>query len=191
MQISRLELSLLRLSDGIASKADMERLSQHLDEQQLNAWRQVPGLVSRCIRESTDDPIDVSESVMQSLLAESREAGNTLTALNKDALMNVLTDSHIPDLSEQILSRLGINDVDDAEEVSGGEAIPEDDWSYNGILNAMLTDGSLEQTALTDSIMTRLGLDDATGSEGVDSDRALLKAIESELNHASESVSTS
>ena len=55
MQISRLELSLLRLSDGIASRADLERLSQHFDEQQLDAWRQVSSVVSRTVRETSID----------------------------------------------------------------------------------------------------------------------------------------
>ena len=57
MQISRLELSLLRLSDGIASKADLDRLSQHFDEEQLSAWRQVSSVVSRTIENHSLNPL--------------------------------------------------------------------------------------------------------------------------------------
>ena len=66
------------------------------------------------------------------------------------------------------------------------ESLSAEDWSYNGLLNAVLTDQSFEQDSLTDSIMSRLNLDEGVSKDSV-TDTALLKALESELNQSLES----
>lgn len=203
MQISRLELSLLRLSDGIASKADLDRLSQHFDEEQLHAWRQVSGVVSRSIRTQIDS-IDVSESVMQSLQTEE---GAALTSFDRALFRRAISDNHIPDLSERVLSRLSVTErdladvlnqeessLDPTETTDSTNAMPVDDWSYNELLSSVLTDQSIDLDSLTDSIMSNLTSDVRTDQneaqdndnvdEGFFADRTLMKALESELNRA-------
>ena len=193
MQISRLELSLLRLSDGIASNADLQRLRQHFDETQLNAWRQVSSVTAQSIQPMETVPIDVSESVMQFLHGESADDGRALSSLDRAVLRSVLTDSHTPDLSDQILTSLSVNDsplseqdVDTSKRET--EGMPEE-WSYNGLLTSILVDDSVDQGSLTDSIMSTLNLVDTTVQEDILTDSALLKALENELNQSLETDS--
>ena len=63
-------------------------------------------VVSRTVRETSIDIVDVSESVMQSIQSMESEDGKVFTALNRSIVRRVLTDNYTPDLSEQILSRI-------------------------------------------------------------------------------------
>jgi hypothetical protein len=211
MQISRLELSLLRLSDGIASAADLERLSKHFDEKQLNAWRQVSSVVSRTIQVPHIIPMDVSTLVMQQLQTQTDDEGRGLSAFDRDVLRRALTDTHEPDLAAQVLLRLKLDDTSadtdvqqranldsiektefsDARASSAvhepSESMPAEDWSYNQLLASVLTDDDVNEALLTDRIMDSVYLEARTPQdrqpEDFARDTALLKALESELNH--------
>ena len=116
MKLTRLELSLLRLTDGIASTADIDRLRKHFDADTVDSW----GELSRWIATGVTDPllngdgkntsgrqlsttsqIDVSEKVMErlGLLADHK-------ALDGNIVRSALMDHFVPDVSENIMSKI-------------------------------------------------------------------------------------
>lgn len=128
MKLTRMELSLLRLTDGIASTADIDRLRKHFDADTIDSWRGLsrwiavgvtdPVLVTGDFRNissrsqaSTTSQIDVSEKVMErlGLLADHK-------ALDGNTVRSALMDHSVPDLSENIMSKIlavepGIDDI--------------------------------------------------------------------------------
>ena len=100
------------------------------------------------------------------------EDGNVFTSLSTSVLQRVLTDNHTPDLSEQVLSQLGISERHIDDSASSTESLSEEDWSYNGLLSSVLTDEAMDHDSLTDAIMSRLQLDEGA-EEDVLTDTAL------------------
>ena len=109
MALSRKELALLRIGDGIATPQDRERLSHEHTSDELDAWTRLPSLV----RELLTDPqgnVDVSEAVVQEIHGLDDSLSQSIrTALQDDISIDLateimdtlnLTDSSIPNLSE-------------------------------------------------------------------------------------------
>ena len=101
MKLTRLKLSLLRLTDGIASTADIDRLLKHFDTEVLDSWRELSGWIADGVSDpmlgsgdnlsSVLSKIDVSEQVMEQLglLREHK-------ALDGNVLRSALMDSVVP-----------------------------------------------------------------------------------------------
>jgi len=113
-----MELSLLRLTDGIASAADIDRLRQHFDTETLDSWRELSRWISVGVTDPllgvgefrsassgglslTSSKIDVSEQVMErlGLLADHK-------ALDGNIVRSALMDHSVPDVSGDIMSKI-------------------------------------------------------------------------------------
>ena len=118
MKLTRMELSLLRLTDGIASAADIDRLRQHFDTETLDSWRELSRWISVGVTDPllgvgefrsassgglslTSSKIDVSEQVMErlGLLADHK-------ALDGNIVRSALMDHSVPDVSGDIMSKI-------------------------------------------------------------------------------------
>ncbi len=69
MSLNRLQLSMLRLSDGIASTADIERLKASHTEQEIAGWGSVSSFIKDALM--VEDEIDIADRVLKSLIDES------------------------------------------------------------------------------------------------------------------------
>ena len=127
MQISRSELSLLRLSDGIASAADLERLRKQYSEEELERWKRVCGVVSICLSVPESYRVDVAEQVMDHIYTvQSPEVKMKPLGISSGALAQFLTDGHEIDVTDSVMSKLGLFDealdgVEQEEQVLGVE----------------------------------------------------------------------
>ena len=120
MQISRSELSLLRLSDGIASAADLERLRKQYSEEELERWKRVCGVVSTCLSVPESYRVDVADQVMDHIYTvQSPEVEMKPLGISSGALAQFLTDGHEVDVTDSVMSKLGL--FDEALDVEGVE----------------------------------------------------------------------
>lgn len=178
MKLTRLKLSLLRLTDGIASSADIDRLLKHFDTEVLDSWRELSGWIADGVSDpmltsgdngsSVLSKIDVSEQVMEQLglLREHK-------ALDGKVLRSALMDSVVPDVSDRVMSQiLGVNTG--IEDVAQGTDEPSknvdihvehDELDKNGIIQHGLTgtemplemeDLSSEEWSLSNLLRTAL-----------------------------------
>ena len=120
MQISRSELSLLRLSDGIASAADIERLGQQNTVQELEAWRNVCRVVRTCLAAPEGERVDVADDVLAEIVRSPETTVRIKAAgVEREMLTHFLTDAHEIDVSDNVMRKLGL-----LEPNSVGEIIP-------------------------------------------------------------------
>ena len=101
MALSRKELALLRISDGIASPSDRERLGTEYSSEELDFWMRLPTL----LRDSLFDrqgQVDVAEAVIQ----EIHGVENTLG----QSIRGALQDDAPVDLTAQIMTTLQLED---------------------------------------------------------------------------------
>ena len=127
-------------------------------------------------------------------------------------MLQALTDSHIPDLSEEVLQRLKLYEehvgvhsksqqIDNTSDTYNPEVIsedvdliPEEDWSLATLFKSALLDDSMNPDHLTDRIMESLDLESLRENEIAEmetADVSLLQALESELNTTLDELSAS
>ncbi len=181
-KITRIELSLLRLSDGIASKADKKRLAEHCSSTDLQVWEQLSDRISSALMPTGS--IDIAESTMQRLQAET----STLRQISSNTLRNALSDPRFQhDHGQDSRARLNLTDAvmetvltqaDSSSVVPGSEedlrqpTIDEmtaisaeddnfihnemDDWSFQTGFRSALRDEQGVSKDFTDLIMQRI-----------------------------------
>jgi hypothetical protein len=179
MKLTRLKLSLLRLTDGIASTADIDRLLKHFDTEVLDSWRELSGWIADGVsdpmlgsgdnhgdnhgdnRSSVLSKIDVSEQVMEQLglLREHK-------ALDGKVLRSALMDSVLPDVSDRVMFQIlggntGIEDVAQGTDEPSKNVDIHHGLDQNGIIQHGLTgtemeDLSSEEWSLSNLLRTAL-----------------------------------
>ena len=203
MQISRIELSLLRLSDGIASAADEERLRQSFTEAELRSWKQVSRLTSACLQPAREENIDVSEAVMERIQQSAAEmdASASMTSLPSGLLKTALKDGASPNLTDSIMDLLQSSEprqgksesviVPDKSTNVSIVSSAEDPWSHSEDLQSMLLYGSGDASLVADAVMEHLQLEEAVlhtavleelSSHSVDTSDADVPLEEASLN---------
>ena len=144
MSLNRIELSLLRLSDGIATDADKRRLSDHYTEDYLHQWSSISSHLQDVF--TSDDEVDIVERVFQTLITEELIKP---TASIKDILL--LPNSEV-DILEDVFHNLGIelkeHNFEDPESIS-----------IDGIRDALLDPEPIDLSANIDNIMGKVNVD--------------------------------
>jgi hypothetical protein len=173
-KITRIELSLLRLCDGIASKADKERLAEHCSVTDLQVWERLSTTISSAL--SPTHSIDVAESTLQRLQAEH----SNLQQISASRLRNVLLSPQVESESINITDAVMASILTEATPNMRTSSIAEpntlsnlqdsgslyseasdidhesEDWSLQEGLRSALRDTQGLSDDFTDSIMQRV-----------------------------------
>ena len=106
MKLSRTELALLRLSDGIASPSDIERLQQSVSETEFRLWQNMHAILARTLRPSTEDAAElVADTVMNVLNSEQNEGAHSRQPA-RSILQQVLLDPQPLSIWNRLWQRL-------------------------------------------------------------------------------------
>lgn len=158
MALSRKELALLRIGDGIATTQDRERLSQGHTSGELDAWTRLPSLV----REFLTDPhgaVDVAEAVVEDIHGLDDSLSQSIRAALQD---------DIPiDLTTEIMGVLNLTDS-----------------SMQNLSEWMNDPEPVDFGASTDSIMAKIMAFSDRESDSFDLDSLIGDLIEEDVQHA-------
>ncbi len=111
MNITRTELSLLRLADGIASSADIDRLTKQFDAETIEAWKNLSSQIGTVLKPSelgtntVDNTVDVAPAVMKELglLDEDKALDSSIV---QQALSENLDESSRSTLEQSIVGSI-------------------------------------------------------------------------------------